>query len=814
MWLFLSFILGVTLFYGKLYFPVCAAFVTICILVLFLLKKGLPPKLFIILSIGFFYAWLRYEPIELNSKSPPDELIVTGVFTSLPVKVEHQSFRPVVKNPSFQQDFEVITPSPAGLFKNPISIFYTRPMGFMPGTEASLLARMKSYRPPQIPGGYSFDTRWSGTVKKFLTVKDSDSTIWFFERQRLRLARVFDAAFSGDVPSVVKAITIGDTSGISDELRESFRATGLTYLLCISGIHFGMLIVLIFWICNLIVCRLPYNFLLRMTIRISTKQLSAILTLPIVTAYLLISGMHVPALRSFITSGLFLTGLILCRKGYWKNTLALAACIIELLDPESIFTASYQLSFFACLFIGLASDKYGYHFTEHEKPRGMKIPSFYSIDRFFAYIKKSDSKIHTYMTRSFAYMRDTLIVSLAATLGTMPIILYAFHSESTVSMPANMIAVPYMCLIITPIVLFSSFIYLVTGFFPFAWIIGLFTKNMLDIIDWFARIPYSSINVKAFPFIFVIAAYAILVCFYLRKTRLFISASVVFGGLVIFYYLAVYPNTLIVTFLDVGQGDSALVETPHGKSIAIDTGSNGRQLEGYLRYRGKNTLDAMILSHGDSDHIGGLPNILRKFDIKYLIDNGMIAHKRQDLQLLRGRHIVLKRGDILNIDNVTLLVLHPPEDLGGLGLINKRTNNNTSLVVKVTGAHTSFLFTGDLETEGEDVIIGLKEKLRSDVLKVSHHGSRRATSEEFISYLHPSLAVISAGRDNHFGHPTKEVLYNLRATPTYRTDRQGAILVRETSRGFKVKTQFDYELIKTTIFEEELKNIKRVVTVW
>ncbi|MBF0488000.1 MAG: DNA internalization-related competence protein ComEC/Rec2 [Nitrospirae bacterium] len=814
MWLFLSFVLGVTLFYGKLYFPVCATLAAICILVLFLVKRGLPLQLFIVFSVGFFYAWLRYEPVELNSKPPPGELIVSGVFTSLPVKVEHQSFRPAV-GPSFQQDFEVIkNPSHAGLFKNPISIFYMRPVGFMPGTEATLLARMRLYRPAQIPGGYSFDTRWSGTVKKFLTVKDSASLPWFFERQRLRLARRFDAAFSGDVPSVLKSITIGDTSGISDEVRESFRATGLTYLLCISGIHFGMLIVLIFWICNLIICRLPHNFLLRMTIQISTKQLSAVLTLPIVTAYLLISGMHVPALRSFITSGLFLVGLVLGRRGDWKNTLALAACIIELLDPESIFTASYQLSFMACLFIGLASDRYGYHFTKDENPRGMEIPSFFFIDRFSAYIKKSDSKMYRYVTLAFSYLRDTLILSLAATLGTMPIILYAFHSESTVVMLANMIAVPYMCLIITPIVLFSSFVYLITGAFPFVWIIGLCTKNLLGVIDWFAHIPYSSINVKAFPFIFVIAAYAILMCFYLGKTRLFISLSIGFGCLVVFYYLNSNPNTLIVTFLDVGQGDSALIETPHGKAIAIDTGSNGRQLEGYLRYRGKNTLDAMILSHGDSDHIGGLLNILRKFDTTYLIDNGMIAHKRQDIRFLRGRHIVLKRGDVLNIDNVTLLVLHPPEDLGGLGLINKRTNNNTSLVVKVTGAHTSFLFTGDLETEGEDILIGLKEKLHSDVLKVSHHGSRRATSEEFVSYLHPSLAVISAGRDNHFGHPTKEVLYNLRAIPTYRTDRQGAILVRETPRGFKVKTQFDYELIKTTQFAEELKNIKRVVSVW
>jgi competence protein ComEC len=337
---------------------------------------------------------------------------------------------------------------------------------------------------------------------------------------------------------------------------------------------------------------------------------------------------------------------------------------------------------------------------------------------------------------------------------------------------------------------------------------------MLDVIEFFARIPYSSINVKAFPFVFVIVAYAILFCFFLKKTKLLAATVAVAACLVVFYYYTRAPNALAVTFLDVGQGDSALIETPGGKAIAIDTGPDGRFLEAYLRYRGRHTLDAMILSHGDSDHIGGLPNILRKFDVKYLIDNGMIFHSTADMQSFRGRHVILRRDDVLNIDNVTLTVLHPPDDLNGPGLLDKKSNNNTSLVIKITGAHMSFLFTGDLETEGEDVLMGLKEKLRSEVLKVSHHGSRRSTDREFVSYVHPSMAVISVGRGNHFGHPTRDVLDNLKGIPIYRTDRQGAILVSETPLGFKVKTQFDYELIKTTSFAEELKNIERVLSVW
>ncbi|MBF0318907.1 MAG: DNA internalization-related competence protein ComEC/Rec2 [Nitrospirae bacterium] len=808
---FLSFVFGVLLFHGKLYFPASAAIATLGILALFLFKKNLPLNLFIFITAGFLYAWFRHEPIELF---PPESLIVTGVFTSLPVKVEHHSFRKYAA-PSFQQDFEISAPSPGGLFKKPVSLFYSHPGdGFMPGTEAGLLVRLKTYRPPQIPGSYSFDTRLTGSVKRILSLKQSESLRWFFQRQRYHLARYFDAAFTRETSGVLKSITIGDISGISGSVRENFRVTGLTHLLSISGTHFGMLTVLVFGICTFIVSRIPHRLLLAMTIRISTKQLAALLTIPIVAAYLLISGMSVPALRSFIMNGLFLVGLILCRKGQWKNTLALAACICELIDPESIFSAQFQLSFLSCLFIGLASDRFGYHFTEHEKPQDMNIPAFYVIDKFFAHIRELDSKIYTYAGRIFSYLRDMVIVSLAATLGTMPVILYAFHSTSTVSILANMIVVPYMCLVITPIILFSSFIYLISGYFPFAGIIGLLTKNMLDVIDYFARVPYSSINIKAFPFIFVIISYVILMCFFLRKTKLLGVTAAAAACLVVFYYYTRAPNTLSVTFLDVGQGDSTLVETPNGKAIAIDTGGNGSLLEGYLRYRGKHTLDAMILSHGDSDHIGGLSNILSKFDVKYLLDNGFIAYSTADMAHFRGKHVILRRGDILNIDNITLAVLHPPGELEGPGLLSGKSSNNTSLVIKITGAHTSFLFTGDIETEGEEAITGLKEKLRSEVLKVSHHGSRMATAREFISYVHPSVAVISVGRGNSFGHPTQDVLDNLHGIPVYRTDRQGAILVSETQRGFKVKTQFDYELIKTISFGEELKNLKRILSVW
>lgn len=139
-----------------------------------------------------------------------------------------------------------------------------------------LAMKMKAYRPPQTPGSYSFDTRLSGTVKQFLAVKDSTAMTWYFERLRLRLSRCFDTAFTGDVPAVLKSITMGDQHGVSDVVRENFRATGLTHLLSISGTHFGMLTALVFWMCNLIICLLPYDFLLKMTLRISTRQAAAL----------------------------------------------------------------------------------------------------------------------------------------------------------------------------------------------------------------------------------------------------------------------------------------------------------------------------------------------------------------------------------------------------------------------------------------------------------------------------------------------------------------------------------------------------------
>jgi competence protein ComEC len=249
---------------------------------------------------------------------------------------------------------------------------------------------------------------------------------------------------------------------------------------------------------------------------------------------------------------------------------------------------------------------------------------------------------------------------------------------------------------------------------------------------------------------------------------------------------------LRVTFLDVGQGDAALVELPDGRRLLIDGGGGGgprldvgeRVVAPFLWNRAIRVLDVVALSHADPDHAGGLGAILRHFTVKEFWGNGVWdAGGGELLRLLDQRGLLrreLRRGDRIWLGPVPVTVLHPPAELlrGSLRGAASDENNN-SLVLRLDWGLASILFTGDLEQEGEASLLGSAEPLRHLVLKVGHHGSRYSTTERFLAAGQPNVAVISVGARNPFRHPAPEVLSRLEAAGirTFRTDRDGAVLL-------------------------------------
>lgn len=597
------------------------------------------------------------------------------------------------------------------------------------------------------------------------------------------------------------SIVTGDRTGLNDEIRDSFSKTGLAHILSISGTHFGFLSTFVFFLIRSMISLLPAFIIRRLTIYLTPSQVAAISSMPFLILYLLISGGSIPATRSFIMINLFLVGLLIGTRGYWLNSLLFAALLILLWDPSSIKDIAFQLSFLDVVFLG-----YSLHSEEKTKKKTLRL---------------------------FVYLKRAFWMSLFVWLGTTPLVAYYFHYISLISLYVNVIITPAVCLILLPLILFSSFVYIFTGYFPFESIISLLARSTIRTVEYISSLPFSAISVGDFPVVIIVVLYSLTMAFIIKSSLSLQLARSGHGTTtwkfpVIFclvsVFLIIFPGLnrdFSITFLDVGQGDCTVIETSRGMTFVVDTGRSGRELESYLRLKGKDRIDALILTHADNDHSVGLLRILKRFRVSEIWDNGLLLYPDGIRTPVRS----LVRGDVIEVDGLEITVMHPYE---GFYSSSEKGGNELSLVLRVRGEKGStVLLTADIEAEAEEDIIHLNRWLRSTAIKISHHGSRYSSSEVFLNSVFPEIAIISVGKDNPFGHPHEEVIERLEryGIRVYRTDRHGAIkLVEENGhiigspkssrKGFRVKTYRDSILERYTGTESELRNIKRLFEVW
>lgn len=252
-------------------------------------------------------------------------------------------------------------------------------------------------------------------------------------------------------------------------------------------------------------------------------------------------------------------------------------------------------------------------------------------------------------------------------------------------------------------------------------------------------------------------------------------AGVLFLGIVTitiwFQVLVFSPSNqeLKVVFFDVGQGDAIFIEAPNGRQLLIDGGVSSNVL---LRELGRvmsfwdRSLDVVLATHPDRDHIGGLPDVLRRFAVDSVIESGAKSDTDLDELLLQltgvegAKHLIARRGQRLWLDEtagVYVDILYPDQDVSEFP-----DTNDASIVARLVYGETEFLFTGDAPKEVEEYLVWLDStEVKADVLKVGHHGSKTSTSDFFLGWVDPEFAVISAGRDNSYGHPHQEVLETL-----------------------------------------------------
>ncbi|RME66204.1 MAG: DNA internalization-related competence protein ComEC/Rec2, partial [Nitrospirae bacterium] len=554
------------------------------------------------------------------------------------------------------------------------------------------------------------------------------------------------------------------------DLYRSFSRAGLVHLLAISGAHFGFLALFCFVLLRTVMRFAPYRLLLWISQRVSLNSIITVLVLAVLTFYLCLSGTRVPTLRAYIMFVLFAVSMITGKSRQWLYALGFSALVVSFLEPEAIVSPSFLLSYGAVLFIGLFWQKAG------SMVRGN-------------WIKRT----------SLGY----LITTAGAFLGTLPISVFFFKGLSTVGLLVNLIVVPFFSFVLIPILFLWVVIFLITGKTVAVAFLDALGRAFYNVIQHISGWPFSYLNIPQVSLYGVVFLYIAMVLFFLRRYR----ASMVLVVLSLLAFALQRPlcHEPMVTFLDAGQAKTAIVETD-GRVLVFDTGREGIETSSYLRYRGKDRIDLLVISHSAEDHAGGLGRLLRDFQVGHLV----VSHLESPLGVPPKTSVIqVSAGDRIVMEGADLLVLNPqkgfvPED-----------ENDASIVVRADLRDFSVLFTGDVQAEAEWTMLNWAPYLRADVLDVAHHGSRTSSTKAFLQAVNPSIGVISAGKENPYGHPHRQVLENLSNTKIFRTDQDGAIRICSDRTSLVVYRWKDL-VLKPAILNpsEEVKNLWRLNQRW
>ncbi len=587
---------------------------------------------------------------------------------------------------------------------------------------------------------------------------------------------------------ILEAMIIGNQKAIPQNVRDNFSKTGTSHILSISGLHVGMVAVACF---STILLLLKFSEFLMLRWNI-IKIATAAAFLPVII-YSLVAGMGTTVLRSTLMTLAFLTALLIGKPKDLYNILFGAALIILIIAPESLFDISFQLSFSAVFAILYMVPK----FSDRTLPIPLATPAI----------------LQTGVRRIYIFV----LVSAAATLGTLPILVYYFNQVSAVTLIANLIAVPLLGIL----ALIPAMAFILAAPFSSALagllikIASFFTSLTVSFINLLASMSWSSFSFIKPTLVEISLFYCFLLLliqlfsqvnqqnvrefsarhrFYM-KTALFIVAALMLTDAVCIFIKTRFSKDMQITAIDVGQGSATLARLPRGITMLIDGGGFqestfdvGRMvIAPFLFAERISKIDIVVLTHPHPDHLLGLIYIVNHFhvgevwcsgrktddDFYHLWENTLYENKVR-LKYLSAQS---PPEQISGVGIQCLWPLHPPVT-DGQELSHEETND-TSLVLKMNYGSRNFLITGDISSRVESILIRSGQDLKSDLLFVPHHGSVHSSSVDFIHAVSPQYAIFSSGKNNVFRHPHPAALHRYQANGVtlLRTDQQGAISI-------------------------------------
>lgn len=703
----------------------------------------------------------------------------------------------------------------------------------------------------------------TGVIKSPLQVERlDDGTVflplaWLYD-WRARLQKEFAKRFSPEAAGVLDAALLGNPHNISHSAAERFRAGGTFHVLVISGLQIAFIGGLVL----VIVRRFTKRRLLQFT-------LSAVF----LWAYAIAVGAEASVVRSAVMFTIVVLASAISRRSNTLNALGAAAMALLVWRQSDLFDPSFQLTFLSVLAIVTIAvpvlgrmQQVGSWRPTHETPYPPACPGwfrtlsealFWSERSWKKEMAESNIKYKLFKTRVAAglerwhlqrpvrFAASAIVVSASVQIGMLPALIIYFHRVSFAALLLNIfvgVAMAAVALLALGAIILAQFS--PGASVPLIWVAEKTNWLMVHSVDPFSRVGFASMRLPHYRgwaagiyllyFVSLIVLILALACWNplrphaitQKKQRPFRRSHVEMASVMFAVLLALillHPSTaarpdgkLHVDFLDVGQGDCALVTMPEGTTLLIDGGGQPnidwaksddtdaetferdtrsigeRVVSEFLWARGLDRVDYILPTHADADHMDGLNDVARNFKIRGALVARAPANDPRYVRFAETMKTVgvpiekVGAGDVMRFGGVALDVLWPRAATE----VNAPYGNNDGLLLRLRYGDNAILFTADIEKPVETALLKSRVDLRSDVIKVAHHGSRTSSVEPFVLATKPSLAIISVGRTSIFGHPHKEVVERWRANgaQVMTTGDKGTISVVSDGRGIAITT--------------------------